>query len=425
MTTSASSPTTLRKGQGEGEDAGDRPPVPAFFAAFWPPNLGGNGIVTYVEAITARLPAHGVRPIILAPRVGPTRPGDPTVLEVPSPPRLRQRLIRFQRDHGIPGTIAATLRDAVRHGADLLEIEESFGWAANLKPLLPPRSSPPIVCRLHGPWFLNGTANGAIPDDRYHDRVARERLGILAADAISAPSRSVLELTRRHYGIPLENAVVIPNPIAEIPENRRWRLDDADRHAIVFIGRFDRHKGGDVMIDAFARVAATHPNARLLFVGEDRGLNRDDGQRTSLPDYVAAHAPEAAGRIELLGRLPAEKIADLRRQALVTVAPSRYENLSYAVLEAAALGAPLVASHVGGNPEIVDDGESALLVPPDDPDALAQAVNRLLDDPQLAARLGQAAANRAHREFQPDTIVARTLDFYREVLHRHRHRHRA
>ncbi|WP_337176623.1 glycosyltransferase family 4 protein [Paludisphaera sp.] len=390
-------------------------PIPAFLTPFWPSNLGSNGIASYVERMVGYLRARGVQPVVMSHQVGPPRPGDPTVIRLPSPPTGWRRLLGIGRQSGAWDAIAAATRASEAHGANLLQMEESHGWAARVKPLL----SVPMVVRLHGPWFINGAANGRSGDDESRARIAEELKGILAADAITAPSRNVLELTREYYGVPLENGLVIPSPVPEIPAERRWRLDGADRRTIAFIGRFDRHKGGDVMIDAFARVAERRPDARLIFAGLDSGLVDDDGRSWNLPDYIAAKAPAAADRIEVLGRVPADKVAGLRLRALATVIPSRYENLPNTVLEGSAFGAPMVASDAGGIPEIVQDGESALLVPPGDPDALACALDRLLDDPSLAARLGAAAADRAWREFRPDAIITRTLEFYADVIARH------
>lgn len=391
-------------------------PTPAYYAPFWPSSAGSNGIVSYLERLTGLLRDRGVKPLIVTRRLGPDWVGDQAVVKLASPPgALSQRLFP-RRKYSMPKAIGRAVRSAgAAHGVDVMQIEESFGWAAGLKPLL----SVPMVVRLHGPCFLTGKGNGeAEEDERFRTRVAGELKGILAADAITAPSRDVLELTRQYYGIPLENATVVPSPVPEIPAERRWRLDDADRRAIAFVGRFDRIKGGDVMIDAFARVAASRPDVRLLFAGEDLGLADDDGRPWNLAEYIAARAPEAADRIEVLGRVAAGRVAEIRQRALVTVAPSRYDNYPNTVLEGAAFGVPMVASAVGGIPEIVQDGESALLVPSADPDALAAALGRLLDDPLLAARLGAAAGERLRREFNGDRIVALNMEVYNETIER-------
>jgi len=405
------------------------PIVAAYLVPFWPIEFGSNGIATYVHHLSRRLHDMGGRPVLITERLmGQVDRAAAPPVRAFSPERgswamrklrrVSRRLVPALREADPrPAAIAAVVEDCVRlDGAQILEMEESFGWAAGVSRSI----SIPLVVRLHGPWFLNGTANGVPDGPDFRDRVGRELAGLLAAAAVSAPSRDVLERTRRYYQIPLEGAVVIPCPAPSVPEHRRWRLDEADRDTILFIGRFDLHKGGDVMIDAFAKVAEAHPRARLRFVGPDCGVRDASGRCWKLPEYIATRAAKAAaeGRIDVLGQLPASSLDEYRRRALVTVVPSRYDNNPNTVSEAAALGAPLVASDVGGIGEVVADGESALLVPPADPDALAVAIGRLLDDPQRAARLGAAAGRSTALNLDPDRIADRTLEFYRSVLDR-------
>ena len=83
------------------------------------------------------------------------------------------------------------------------------------------------------------------------------------ADVVSAPSRNVLEQVRDFYGLALPDAEVIPGPTRPVPATERWKLEDCDPVQVLFIGRFDRHKGGDLIIEAFGRVLKVVPEARL------------------------------------------------------------------------------------------------------------------------------------------------------------------
>jgi glycosyltransferase involved in cell wall biosynthesis len=111
-------------------------------------------------------------------------------------------------------------------------------------------------------------------------------------------------------------------------------------------------------------------------------------------------------------------VADVRaamRQADVVLLPSRWENAPYAVLEAMAAGAPLVASRVGGLPEMVEDGRQALLAADLDVAQHLAAVERLLNDRDLALSLGIAARARVEREFTAERMAARSLEVYRHI----------
>jgi glycosyltransferase involved in cell wall biosynthesis len=121
--------------------------------------------------------------------------------------------------------------------------------------------------------------------------------------------------------------------------------------------------------------------------------------------------------VDVLGALPPERVAEQLDAAAVAVLPALWEeNCPMAVLEAAARGVPVVASAVGGIPELVEDGRTGLLVPPGDPGALAGAVNRLVDRPEEAARMGTAAWARVRERHDPADHVAALLRTYAEVI---------
>ena len=117
-----------------------------------------------------------------------------------------------------------------------------------------------------------------------------------------------------------------------------------------------------------------------------------------------------------LGWLPNADVLALYAGADVVVSPSVIPDaFSRVVLEAMAAGRAVVATAVGGTPELIEDGESGLLVPRHDPAALAAAIERLLDDPALAARLGAAARRRVQTRFAPEASVERLLALYAAV----------
>ena len=143
-------------------------------------------------------------------------------------------------------------------------MEESFGWGQWVSKV----TAIPVCVRLHGPWFLNGSVLGVPDDNKFRERVYEEGRAIRTAAAVTAPSRDVLEQVRGFYGLALPEAEVIPNPIWPVPVAERWRLEGCDPNQVLFIGRFDRHKGGDLIIEAFGRVLHDVPEAS--FVSWDR-----------------------------------------------------------------------------------------------------------------------------------------------------------
>ena len=293
-------------------------------------------------------------------------------------------------------------------------MEETFGLAGWLQRAIPI----PVCIRLHGPWFLNGAALGMAKDNGFRRRVAREGWAIRQASAVTAPSLDVLEQTRAYYSLALEEAVVIPNPTYPVAPAERWRLERCDPKQVLFIGRFDRHKGGDLIVDAFAKVLRAVPDARLCFVGPDVGLASDDGRRWDVAGYIDDRLPGAreSGRVNVMGKVPNSKLDELRREAIVTVACSRYEVFGIASAEAMAMGCPIVAARVGGIREIIRDGIDGLLHNTGDTDDLAAKIVTVLTDPARAAELGRQAAARCEQHFYPAAVAAQTIAFYRQVV---------
>ena len=198
------------------------------------------------------------------------------------------------------------------------------------------------------------------------------------------------------------------------------RTEDCDPRGVLFVGRFDRHKGGDLIVDAFGRVLHEMPDAHLWFVGANNGYIADDGQKWQIEDYLRRHLPGVmeAGRVKWLGFQTIEQLHALRRKAMLTVVCSRYETFSSATLEAMTAGCPTVAARVGGIREILEDEVDGLLHQPGDADDLAAKILTLLNDPARAARLGRQAAETCQRRFHPRVIASRFVEFYSQMIGR-------
>jgi phenylacetate-CoA ligase len=163
-------------------------------------------------------------------------------------------------------------------------------------------------------------------------------------------------------------------------------LTDQPAPLLLWIKRFDPVSNPALMVRAYALVRQQAPAARLMMIG--------DGPRRAEVEALAAalDAPvEFAGRVSFGALQAAYAAADL------FVSSSAVDNQPNTLLEASAVGLPIVATAVGGVPEMVHDGVDALLAPPDDPTALAQAILGLLHEPGLAGRLSQAAIANAQR----------------------------
>src|SRR5918993_3448131 len=171
---------------------------------------------------------------------------------------------------------------------------------------------------------------------------------------------------------------------------------------VVFVGRLHRQKGVHTLVRA---VPLLPPGTRVTLVG--------DGPERAAVERLAAGLG-VADRVRVTGFLPHAEGLALLAAARVAVLPSAYEELGTALVEAMAAARPVVASRVGGIPELVRDGVDGLLVPPGDPVALAAALTRVLTDPGLAVALGSCGRQRV-AEDDWRRLARRTLQVYRSV----------
>jgi len=246
---------------------------------------------------------------------------------------------------------------------------------------------------------------------RARDRWACRLVNRLA-DRVTAVAGAVRDHVHAAEGCPLEKIVVIPNGI-EVPVDPTPA--PADAASALGVGRDDKvmgtitrlvwKRGHEELLQAAAIVRRAEPSAKLVVVG-------DGPLRSTLEDRARALGLD--GGVRFLGAVPGA--ARLLPRVDVFVLSSVLEGMSNALLEAMASGRPVVATRVGGNPELIVDGETGLLVPPKDAEALAQAVIRLLRDPALARRFGEAARRRVESEFSLSTMVGRMEQLYEDLL---------
>lgn len=216
------------------------------------------------------------------------------------------------------------------------------------------------------------------------------------ADRVLVNSRAALEEERR-AGADASRLIYIPNGITQPdgPTSSRGDLGLPDGPLVVSVGQLEELKGHHDLVAAWPEVAHAHPTARLALVG--------DGPRRSALE-AQARILGVEDSVLFLGSRP-----DGRRYAAaadVFVQPSLTEGMPNAVLEAMAAGRPVVATGVGGTPELVIDGVTGVLVAPAEPEALARAIRILLDDAARRERLGAAAALRAREAFSADAMRA-------------------
>jgi glycosyltransferase involved in cell wall biosynthesis len=214
--------------------------------------------------------------------------------------------------------------------------------------------------------------------------------------AVSRASAAALELA-----FDADRVVVLPNPVPPGPEEIPRRESSAAPLAVYLGGFANPVKGGDVLLEALAQLDPAGLRVMLAGPGE---LPAAGQQLVEEMDWV-----------DWRGWLDADDKADALRTAEIFVLASTSEGLPMALLEAMSYGLAIVATEVGGVPDVAKSGEQALLAPPGDPAALAAALSRLAGDPELRVKLG-AAAREAAEGLGPEAIAERLDALYRSLL---------
>lgn len=261
-----------------------------------------------------------------------------------------------------------------------------------------------------------------------------EQVGIEGADAIVAVSTQMrLDILRCYPTVKPERAFVIHNgvdPDEYRPDPRTDALDrhgiDASRPSVVFIGRITRQKGIVHLLDAAELV---DPRAQIILLA---GAPDTPEIASEVHARYEALQAKRGGIVWIQEMLPRQEVIQVLTHADVFVCPSIYEPFGLVNLEAMACETPVVASDVGGIPEIVVDGETGFLVPcdlGDDPHVgtdteaarrfaqdLAQRISTVLADPELGRRMGEAGRRRVVEDFSWQAIGERTAELYRRLV---------
>jgi glycosyltransferase involved in cell wall biosynthesis len=223
---------------------------------------------------------------------------------------------------------------------------------------------------------------------------------LAAADVVLAVSSASARVLRERFGV--AEVTVVPNAAPDVVEvERDWALNPADV-GVVYLGGFaNLAKGGDVMVAATEQIAASASAPLVTLAGPG-----------DLPP--GAEPLLSSGRVTWAGWLDADRKDALLREAEVLVLASRSEGLPVALLEGMAYGMAVVATAVGGMPEVLEDGRDGVVVASEDPEQIADAVIALAGDRDRRAGLGAAARQRV-ASFSVEEIAARLAAIYRQL----------
>jgi len=305
------------------------------------------------------------------------------------------------RNWRVIGRLAALFR------RERVDIVHSHNWSTFLYSVAAARLAG-VAIVVHGEHGKDDT----IPDRR---RLLASRLLARGVARVCAVSRDLAEEVIRDWRLPRARVAWIPNGVDLEAFGMRYPLDGlreelgltSGNRVVMNTGGFRAIKDHSTLIRAFARVCRSDPMARLLLVGKGDSADPRAGLDRLAAELGVAHAVRFAGVRQDIPRLL--QICD------VYVNSSRFEGMSNTILEAMAAGKPVVATAVGGNPELVEDGVSGFLVPAGQEGPLATRVEQLLGDDSLRGRMGAAGRARIESEHSMTGMVRAYSDLYEEV----------
>ncbi|KAA3657349.1 MAG: glycosyltransferase [Calditrichaeota bacterium] len=251
----------------------------------------------------------------------------------------------------------------------------------------------------------------------YHAQLQRRlgyQLAMKMTDCVAAVSHEIKQSLQKrrnlpadmieviHYGVDLEKF----SPNGSTDAKRKELGFDKNSVAIVIVARLEKVKGHRYFIDAFARIAAKHPHASVIFVG-------DGAERTMLEDMVEKASLQSQIRFMGIRRDVAEVLNAVDFFVLPSIAG---EGLPNVVLEAMACSKPVVAADVGGTAEAVNDGKNGFVFPPKDIDKMAAALEKLITDRKLLKTFSQNSRSIAENEFSLQKEINAFQELYKRLL---------
>lgn len=287
----------------------------------------------------------------------------------------------------------------------------SFGYA------LLSRDKTPFVVTVHGTSFGEIISNIRVPLSNLTFKAIMDNLVIqpltavltfieyTAADEVVIVSENTAKEVQRFFHIPNDKTAVIHNGIQSV------RLKTIDHevipHSILFVGRLTWRKGLKSLIDALPMIIAKYPDTILFIVGEG-------DQKKSLKKIAKKYKID--GSIIFLGNISNNELFEIYSKIQIYAQPSLYEPLGIAIIEAMSNSKPVVASNVGGIPELITNSKDGLLVEPANSSQLSKAIIHLFSYPEIAKRYGSQAQEKIRNKFTWEIIAEQTLALYQKTI---------
>ena len=356
-------------------DEGDKPPVPAHFIALGEELVRrGHGVAFLTwPCRSEQVKARGPFRIYCFPSPRPTRLADL---------RLALQVIQMEKPKAILANFGSV--NVLMLAGWLKRVPVRIAWYHTLEDAIRLDARRPA-------WQLSVLT-------------LRKRLFYqLCTHLVTVSSAGVKDLTTTFH-MPISRIQVLHNTMPDPKINHSFGHDP---NTVVCVGRFDKCKGQDVLIKAISLIHDGFPELRIKFIGDGPMLPKCKN---------LAHELGVGDHCDFLGKLPHQEVLCQVAHAAISIVPSRSDNLPSTVVESLAVGTPVIASNVGGIPDIFRDGEEGFLIPPEDPSALAFRMATLLQNNELRLQMGKQARARFLDAFETRKVIPAHADWLEHML---------
>lgn len=267
---------------------------------------------------------------------------------------------------------------------------------------------PPLVVKLHTPESIVFKLDNVPLSVDYLLIKYLEEWWIRKAKKIIGLSKSVVSLSGNFFKLHSDNFPIVPNPIDINIFKPAGNIKNDVIPTVIYVGRLEFRKGAHVLIRAIPFILNEIPEVKFLFIGDDCGMGQ----------YLSKKVIEFGleEKVIFIPRISRNRLIKHYQQSTICAVPSLWENHPYVILETMACGKPLVATEVGGVPEIIQHRKDGILVPPGSPMCLANGIIELLKNKDLREEIGRNARKKMEERYSPYFVAKKTLEIYTDVL---------
>ena len=407
----------------------------AYISFEYPPDSANGGIATYVGQAARMMATRGHKVEVFA--ASPVR--EETLVEN----GVRVHWIRETSREKFGERIGTVF--AARHAESPFDVLEGPDYSADARRAVQLVPDVPLVLKMHTPMLMvfrlnrprdlrGALVNALRQGKRMVASLARgqrprftlqrpamqwamdwnrvEKAHARQAALIATPSQDLGDFAVKEWGIPRERIRHAPYPYTPAPAFLE-ATRNGDGRTVGFIGRLERRKGIEDLAEAIPQVLEVFPDARFRFIGAI-GKHQESGRPYDawIREKVR---PRGAEKLDFVGKIQPARMGAALAEFDVVALPSLWENFPNVCLEAMAAGRAIVGSKAGGMSEMLDEGRCGILLSPQDPDTLAQAIIRLLQDPEERKRLGALARQRVLEAYNEKVIGELYEEIYGEA----------